>query len=101
MLKSGAPKIRKSKGKLSKCNTVGSIKGISRKGDGFVAVRKGPGTGYRMIDKIYHNGEKVKICDRKGKWKGIIYGDCISGSSRSQSGSCKAGWVYGKYIRIR
>ncbi len=100
-LKSGTPQTQQSKGKSSRCNTVGYIRGISRRGDGFVAVRKGPGTGHRMINKIYRNGEKVKICDRKGKWKGIVYGDCIAGSSRSQSGSCKVGWVYGKYIRTK
>jgi len=99
-LKSGAPQTRQSKAKPSRCNTVGFIRGISRQGDGFVAVRKGAGTEYRMIDKIYYNGEKVKICDRKGKWKGIVYGDCITGSSRSQRGSCKSGWVFGKYIRL-
>lgn len=90
---------RQNKSKKSKCSTDGSIKGISSRGDGFVAVRKGPDTKYRMIGKIYRNGTKVKICDRKGKWQGVIYGDCISGSSRSRNGSCRAGWVYGKYIK--
>ncbi len=98
--KNSAPP-RQNKSKKSKCNTDGSIRGISSRGDGFVAVRKGPGTKHRMVGKIYRNGTRVKICDRKGKWKGIIYGDCIAGSSRSRNGSCKAGWVYEKYIRIR
>ena len=99
--KKNSAQPRQNKSKKSKCNTDGSIRGISSRGDGFVAVRKGPGTKYRMVGKIYRNGTRVKICDRKGKWKGIIYGDCISGSSRSRNGSCKAGWVYEKYIRIR
>ncbi len=99
--KKNSAQPRQNKSKKSKCNTDGSIRGISSRGDGFVAVRKGPGTKHRMVGKIYRNGTRVKICDRKGKWKGIIYGDCISGSSRSRNGSCKAGWVYEKYIRIR
>ncbi len=99
--KKNSAQPRQNKSKKSKCNTDGSIRGISSRGDGFVAVRKGPGTKHRMVGKIYRNGTRVKICDRKGKWKGIIYGDCIAGSSRSQSGSCKGGWVYEKYIRTK
>lgn len=84
---------------------VGTVRGISRNGDGFVAVRGGPGTGYAMIDKLYSNGEKVTIAATKGKWKGIVYGhaNCKQGLSKQRgepyAGSCKKGWVYGKYIQ--
>ena len=84
----------------------GRIRGISRHGDGFIAVRSGPGTNYKMIDKIYRNGTWAAICDSHGKWDGIVYGDgnCGTGiaiaNKHPYSGPCKVGWVYGKYVKL-
>ena len=88
------------------CGGLGEIRGISRHADGFVAVRSGPGTKYKIIDKIYRNGTPVVMCDAYGKWEGIIYGkgDCGTGTpiahEQPYSGSCNVGWVYGKYVQL-
>jgi hypothetical protein len=85
--------------------TIGVVRGISRRGDGFLAVRSGPGTKYKTIDKFYRNGERVIICDRKGEWIGIVYGkNCGTESPIPQrkpyDGSCKSGWAFEKYVRF-
>ena len=82
------------------------IRAISRRSDGFLAVRSGSGTKYRMIDKFYRNGEMVIMCDDKGKWVGIVYGkDCGDANGniakrKPYEGSCRSGWVFEKYIRL-
>ncbi len=90
---------------LDACGAVGVIRGISRNGDGFLAVRSGPGSKYKMIDKLYRNGERVTMCDDKGKWVGIVYGrNCGVGTPipkrKPYEGSCKSGWIFEKYIRM-
>ncbi len=90
---------------LDACGATGVIRGISRRGDGFLAVRSGPGTKYKMIDKFYRNGKKVTMCDWKGRWVGIVYGrNCGVGTPISRrkpyEGSCKSGWIFEKYIRM-
>ena len=90
---------------LDACGAVGAIQGINRNGDGFVAVRSGPGSEHKMIDKFYHNGDMVSMCDSKGKWIGVVYGkNCGVGTPilrrKPYDGSCKSGWVYGKYVRL-
>ena len=88
------------------CGGVGAIRGINRYGDGFIAVRSGPGIGYRIIDKIYQNGTRVAMCDSHGRWEGIVYGNgnCGTGSPvprrQPYNGECRVGWVYGKYVRL-
>jgi len=92
---------------IIKSKKRGIVKGISRHGDGFVAVRSGPGTGYERIDKLDRNGQNVVVVDTKGKWKGIVYGQANCANSvlkyrgKNYNGSCKKGWVYGKYIQIK
>ena len=87
-----------------KGKTIGNVRGISRNGDGFIAIRSGPGAKYKMIDKLYRNGKKVIIADKKGKWKGLVYGNGNCGTDLSKKkgkayeGFCKTGWVYGKYV---
>lgn len=91
---------------LDACGGAGVIRGISSHGDGFVAVRSGPGTKYKLIDKIYHNGVSVAMCDAHRKWEGIVYGgsNCGTGSpianKQPYSGPCKVGWVFGKYVKL-
>lgn len=91
---------------LDACGATGMIRGISRHGDGFLAVRSGPGAKYKMIDKFYRNGVKVTMCDGKGKWVGIVYGkDCGEAydniaKRKPYEGSCKSGWIFNKYIKL-
>ena len=86
---------------------IGTIGGLSK--NGFLAVRSGASTKYPILDKL-HNGDSVSLCDTKGKWEGVVYGeDCRSGGRDAPSsiipkrkryeGSCNSGWVYHKWIK--
>ena len=92
---------------LDGCGATDVIRGIiSRRGDGFLAMRSGVETKYKIIYKFYRNGKKVTMCDDKGKWVGIIYGeDCGEAydniaKRKPYEGSCKSGWIFEKYIRM-
>ncbi|MDY8110791.1 SH3 domain-containing protein [Fulvimarina sp. 2208YS6-2-32] len=63
------------------------VAGLDPNGDGFLAVRTGPGTQYRKIGEVY-NGEIVGTCDARGAWVAIIHGP-----------SKKRGWVHGGWLR--
>ena len=62
------------------------VTGLDPNGDGFLAVRTGPGTQYRKIDEL-HNGAGVRPCERRGNWWGVYYG-----SPR------KKGWVHNNWL---
>jgi len=87
------------------CGTVGVVRGLDPKGDGFLAVRAGPGSDYAMLDKVY-NGTLVNICDQRGSWLGVVYShetmDCGVGTpwprAGAYSGPCLSGWVFKKYV---
>ena len=94
------------------CDGMGKIRGIDKHGDGFVAVRSGPGSKYRMKDKLTKNGKYLAICEYVGNWIAVIYTDTpletyqdkcglvsdMSLRRHEYKGSCKTGWVYKKYI---
>ena len=63
-----------------------SVAGLDPDGDGFLAVRTGPGTGFRMIARLT-NGAVVLTCAQSGPWIGVLYGP-----SRSK------GWVHGRWL---
>ena len=77
------------------------VDGLNPQGDGFLAVRSGPGTNFRKIDEL-HNGDVVYAFDRKGDWVGIAYHvasiDCASQSTRPLQSEYQ-GWVNGKWLR--
>lgn len=62
------------------------VTGLDPKGDGFLAVRSGPGADYREIDAL-HNGDMVRPCEVKGAWRGVYYGE-----------PRRKGWVHGKWL---
>ena len=87
------------------CGGWGQIVGIDRSGDGFVSVRSGAGSKYRIKDKIRRNGTKVIMCDSHGKWVGVVYGEECGTSSpivkrQPYKGKCRTGWIYGKYVQL-
>ena len=88
------------------CGSWGEIQGISKHGDGFIAIRNGPGSKFKIKDKIYYNSTQVTLCDFHGKWIGIVYGDTDCGTSspipkrQPYKGKCKVGWIYEKYVRL-
>ena len=62
------------------------VAGLDPNGDGFLAVRAGPGTGYRKIDEL-HNGNMVRTCAAYGAWVGVYYDQ-----------PRRKGWVHGTWL---
>ena len=62
------------------------VAGLDPNGDGFLAVRTGPGTDFRKIDEL-HNGDTVRTCAKSGAWIGVYYGK-----------PRRVGWVHGKWL---
>lgn len=62
------------------------VAGLDPNGDGFLAVRSGPGTEYRKIDEL-HNGDMVRTCASHGPWRGIYYGN-----------PRRKGWAHGNWL---
>ena len=91
------------------CSAVGQVKGLKAGGDGFLAVRSGPGTTYRMVDKI-GNGQLVYLCESSadGDWLAVVYalGDEDCGvtsplpSRQPYRGHCRAGWVKATWVEV-
>lgn len=89
--------------------SVGQVTGLKAGGDGFLAVRAGPGTTYRVVDKI-GMGQLVYLCDSadEGAWLAVVYStdedDCEVTSPvpsrQPYRGHCRAGWVKAKWIEV-
>ena len=62
------------------------VSGLDPNGDGFLAVRTGPGSEFRKIDEL-HNGNQVRTCARTGKWVGVYYGQ-----------PRQKGWVHSNWL---
>ncbi len=89
------------------------VAGLQADGDGFLAVRSGPGTQYPMIDKVY-NGDYVVVYDDSNGWLGGIYGRGDAFLRGSDARGCgfvgsgrrplpypgKKGWMHSKWLRI-
>ena len=94
---------------LDACGSQGRVHGLKTGGDGFLAVRDGPGAAYAMTDKL---GEDrwVMMCDQRGEWIAVVYGEdsrlgrCGVGSPIAKlqpyRGPCKSGWVHGRWIEL-
>ena len=65
-------------------------------GNGFLAVRTGPGTGYTQIGELYA-GDEVSVWSRRGNWYQVA---CMSGRCTNPLWGTPSpqGWVYRKYI---
>ena len=79
------------------------VSGLNPNGDGFLAVRSGPGSEFDKLDEI-HNGDKVLTFDQSGPWYGVLYGDvefqCSSEvEKRLLPYDGKKGWVHGKWLK--
>jgi len=93
-----------SDGQAANCS-VGTVMGLKAGGDGFLAVRTGPGASYRKIGEL-HNGDRVTIFEERDGWYGVLIpGGRVSpsdacgrvGPRRQLSGS-GLGWVHGRWI---
>lgn len=93
-----------SDGQAASCFTS-VVSGLKKGGDGFLAVRSGPGTQYMKIDEI-HNGDVVTVYDTKGKWFGVMYGRAQGmcnfvgvGKKRPLDYPGKKGWVHSNWLK--
>jgi hypothetical protein len=83
------------------CGSVGVVRGLDPRGDGFLAVRAGPSSDYAMLDKVYSD-QLLNVCDDRGKWLGVVYSheteDCGVSTPwprpAAYTGPCRSGWVY-------
>ncbi len=82
--------------------TVVGVRSVSQynhaAGNGFLAVRSGPGSGYRQVGELYR-GDRVSVYDRRGSWYAVT---CMSGRCTNPlwGPSYPQGWVYGKYLTM-
>ncbi|MAW89059.1 MAG: peptide-binding protein [Phyllobacteriaceae bacterium] len=69
------------------------------RGNGFLAVRTGPGSRYRQIGELYA-GDEVSVWDRSGNWYQVacMSGDCTNPYWGRPS---PRGWVSARYIDAR
>jgi hypothetical protein len=82
---------------------VVGVKPISQynhaRGNGFLAVRTGPGSRYQQTGEVYR-GDEVSVYDRRGNWYAIT---CMSGRCMQPlwGTPMPSGWVFGKYVDAR
>ena len=88
------------------CGMTGVARGLDPRGDGFLAVKAGPGLRYKRIDRLY-NGDQVYICGISGRWFAIVYTrdrtDCNVSTpwarSMAYTGPCRSGWAHKRWIK--
>jgi hypothetical protein len=87
----------------------GMVVGLDHRGDGWLAVKSGPGLDYKRIDKLY-NGSQVYLCGETKQWYAIVYSPRGGTSecnvmkpwpvSLPYTGPCRSGWVYKQYVKV-
>jgi hypothetical protein len=86
----------------------GTVEGLNPHGDGFLAVKAGPGANFNRIDKLY-NGTNVAICGYHGDWYAVVYSNrgndleaCNTFTpwrkTMPYTGPCRSGWVHKHWI---
>lgn len=68
------------------CFGAATVMGLDPNGDGFLAVRTGPGSNYRMIGKVF-NGNRVGTYGKQGPWYAISFGP-----------NNQLGWAHGNWL---
>ena len=66
------------------CAGAATVTGLNPQGDGFLAIRTGPGTRYKVIGKLY-NGDEVTTYRSHGEWQAV-------------RGRGVTGWVHGRWL---
>ncbi|MGL4094322.1 integron [Agrobacterium cavarae] len=94
---------------LDACASQGRIVRLDPNGDNFLSVRTGPGSKRQEIDRL-SAGALVTICDKRGRWLGIIYAapgtttDCgVSSPAPARlpyDGPCRSGWVHEGFVVV-
>lgn len=87
-------------GQMANCASS-IVAGLKAGGDGFLAVRSGPGAEYRKLDEL-HNGDVVFVFEMRGKWAGVAYRtetvSCSSTKARAITYE-KKGWVHSNWLK--
>ena len=67
-------------------------------GNGFLAVRSGPGSGYGQVGELYL-GDEIAVWDRRGNWYEV---QCMSGGCMDPywGDANPHGWVSGRYLSV-
>lgn len=68
------------------CFGVATVMGLDPAGDGFLAVRTGPGSDFAKIGEV-HNGDVLGTYAQEGDWVGISFGP-----------DERLGWVHGNWL---
>lgn len=97
---------------LDACGSWAAVSGLKPDGDGFLAVRGGPGAGHAMRDRL-HEGDAFFVCGASadGKWLPIVYphkgqdaAECGVSSPVAREtvyrGPCAWGWVRSDWVQI-
>ena len=92
---------------LDACSSNGVVVGLDPNGDGFLAVKSGPGLSYPRMDKLY-NGEQIHICGETDSWFAVVYTrarrDCNVSTPwpirLPYTGPCRSGWVFKRYVQV-
>lgn len=97
---------------MDACPSVGAVKGLKIKGDGFLSVRSGPGSQFLERDRLLE-GALFYMCDEKnsggGTWIGIVYSKKNTSTCGVTSaiekvsvykGPCKWGWINSKWVKV-
>jgi hypothetical protein len=87
------------------CPMLGEVRGLDPEGDGFLAIRSGPGIDYAKLDELYESNA-VYVCGYEGTWRAIVYPadgrECgVSGlleGPRGYDGPCFRGWANSRWI---
>lgn len=90
---------------LDACDGVAVVHGLDPQGANRLAVRSGPGRGYRRIDRLGPRAELI-VCEDGPEWAAVVYGppgaDCGLGGpiarKSSYRGRCRSGWVASRYL---
>lgn len=96
---------------LDACPTWAQVSGLDPAGDGFLAVRAGPGVDHAELDRLAE-GRGLFVCvgTEDGVWLGVVYprpgqdmADCGVSSPRVVAapyrGGCASGWVAARWVK--
>ena len=93
------------------CGSFAEVKGLNPQGDGFLAVRSGPGAAYALRDRL-PEGATFYVCGESddGRWVSVVYPrkgqtqeQCEVSSPKpggAYRGPCAYGWVNARWVNI-
>lgn len=97
---------------LDACGAWAEVRGLKPDGDGFLAVRSGPGAGFALRDRL-REGDTFFLCAESadGQWVSIVYPRKGQGASAcgvsspvprptAYRGPCAYGWVHVRWVNV-